>query len=75
MQIHARSSHAQPKKTGGLQRGADTLETRRFDYDDTHNACTCLTSVNRAEESEMRDPGPQKGLSTRVRIYFLRTPC
>ena len=70
MQIHARSPHAQPKEVAGLERGADTLETRHFDYDNTHNAYTCLTSVNRAEDTEMRDPGPQKGLSTRVRIYF-----
>jgi len=39
-----------------------------FDYDDTHNACTCLTSENRAEECEKGDPGPQKQLSTRVHV-------
>jgi len=40
-----------------------------FDYDDTHNACTCLTSENRPEECEMRDPGPQIGLSTRMHTH------
>jgi hypothetical protein len=53
-----------------------------FDYDDSHNACTCLTSENRAEECAMRDPGPQKRLSTRVyththtytRTYIFKDP-
>jgi hypothetical protein len=40
-----------------------------FDYDDTHNACTCLTADKRAEECEMRDPCPQTGLSARVHTH------
>ena len=40
-----------------------------FDYDHTHNACTCLTSQNCPEECEMCDPGPQIGLSTRVHTH------
>ena len=68
MQIHARSPHAQPRKQLGLKEVPTHWKRDCFDYDDTHNACTCLTSENRAEECEKGNPGPQKQLSTRVHV-------